>query len=460
MLALVLCLLALGMAPVLDVPLRRFAGVGTALDSLSAVLIAGIVVGEVVPYGVAALGWPALLVAAAGAAVPIGCGWLPDGHSLIRVLAAVALFVHGALDGAGLAASNAGHGLAAAVVLHTIPLALAVWRGVAPHRGAWAAGALLAGSGAGTIAGYHFAAAVLGPASGALAVAQCLVAGSLLHVIAHSTGGAARPSGIGAMLGAAAVIALMLVEPDGEASPLSAAAGLLKVVAPAGVLGYALIPLFSASAPRAWARATAALGGDLAPLALLPTFSALGPGLALARLVAGAAGPGDAPPTGTAIERLRYRIDDTAASAVAGVAIAAAIAPVADLSGLPPYANVPLLAVAGAVLRLGPVGCTPLAVALHQCGASAGSALALAIAGSCAEPRDARSLASNIGTAAIIGWIVDVSWPDYVARPLATPPDAVWIGAALILGAAYGESLLRRGLAEFLEPWLGQHAEH
>lgn len=460
MLALVLSLAVLAMAPVLDVPLRRFAGAGTALDSLSAVLIAGIVIGEVVPYGVSALGWPALLVAAAGAAVPIGCGWLPEGTSLVRALAAVALFVHGALDGAALSSSTVGYGLGAAIVLHTIPLGLAVWRGVAPFRGGWMAGALLAGSGLGAVIGYHFATAVLGPASGALAVAQCLVAGSLLHVIAHATGGDARTSGVGALLGAFAVVALMRIEPGGATSPLTAAADLLKLVAPAGVLGYALIPLFSAPVPRAWARASLALGGDLAPLAIAPTLSALGPGLALARLIAGAAGPGDPPPIGTPLQRMRHRIDDTAASAVAGVAIAAAIAPVADLSGLPMYADVPLLAIAGVVLRLGPVGCTPLAVALHHCGASAGSALALAISGSCAAPRDARGLASAIGTAAIIGWIVDVSWPDYIGRPLATPPDAVWIGSALILGVIYGESLVRRGLAEFLEPWLGHHAEH
>lgn len=119
----------------------------------------------------------------------------------LMALAVIALAIHAAVDGMALFGAN-GHAhppehgdlapepddrgmvLAFAVVLHRLPLALAVWWLARPNFGRRAAIALLAGIGAATLVGYAAAGRVLVDlGSTGAALFEAGVGGMLLHVV-------------------------------------------------------------------------------------------------------------------------------------------------------------------------------------------------------------------------------------------------------------------------------------
>lgn len=210
--------LALCVAPLLAWALSGRPRVEGFANGLTQLVVSGLVLVHVLPFGVEALGWPALVLVLAGVAAGSLAHGRPDGETAARGLAMVALLVHGLFDGAGIAGGEPGHGeeaVAWAVVVHSVPVGLATWRLGLVSGGPRTAAALLTVSVLSTWAGYVGAGWLFASTPRAvLAGVQSVVAGALLHVLGHLGDGrrAAVPSGLGALVG----LALLLVVGDGH----------------------------------------------------------------------------------------------------------------------------------------------------------------------------------------------------------------------------------------------------
>lgn len=184
-------LLALALGPVLYLVARARPGMVRVLDVFVMISVALLVAFEVVPGTYVDGGLWSLVWLAVGALGPTllerAAGTLQrQAHLAALWLALVGLVLHAFADGAGLAPSgtDAGTALSLAVVLHSIPVGLAVWWLVAPALGAGPAAAVIAAMCGATVAGYALATGLgelLGPR--VLACIQALVAGFILHVV-------------------------------------------------------------------------------------------------------------------------------------------------------------------------------------------------------------------------------------------------------------------------------------
>ncbi len=176
------------------------------LDGLVLVAIGGLVALHLLPESITYGGSWAVGAALLGFFIPmvaehtvLGAGRGGDPKPLLLVLALSGLAIHAFLDGIALTeeaygAIHAGHEhsmdqlgmLSLGVLLHRLPVGLALWSIVQPARGASTAFGLLAMLSLFTIAGHS-----LGPASVEMipmtmfAVFQALIAGSLIHVVLH-----------------------------------------------------------------------------------------------------------------------------------------------------------------------------------------------------------------------------------------------------------------------------------
>lgn len=183
-----LCALAAG--PALYAAARSRPGMLAFLDGFVLVSIAGLVVLEVVPgtflqggawslaFLLGGLFGPTLLERAFRNAER-------EAHIAALALAICGLVFHALADGVVLA-PTAGQdwALPAAVVVHSIPVGMAVWWLLAPHFGTWPPLLALAAMGVGTVAGYRYGVSLSGMLSAqAWAWFQSLVAGTILHVI-------------------------------------------------------------------------------------------------------------------------------------------------------------------------------------------------------------------------------------------------------------------------------------
>ena len=214
---LALSLVALALGPVLYGLCQKNEFVRSALDGLLFVMIAGIVVIHIVPDVYAAAGVIALAFLAAGVAVAFFVERWPavengDRYSWIILLGAVGLVIHATMDGIALLPGDHLHGaeggahddhghesglaelfenhLALGVILHRIPVGMAIWWTVRPRLGkSVATGALV------IIAVATSVAYILGEPVIALmettgvACFQAFVAGTLLHVIVFTSVG-------------------------------------------------------------------------------------------------------------------------------------------------------------------------------------------------------------------------------------------------------------------------------
>ncbi len=232
---LAISLIALVAGPLLLGLARRRLTLEQGLGALTLVAITGLLLGHVVPDSVATAGWPAGVAAALGLAIPIVFDHALHAsehrrtRQLFHLFALAGLAVHALLDGAAIAM---GHGeaehearmLAIAVLLHRLPVGLAIWWIVRPLRGPLAAAGVLAIEGGATIVGALAAGSLLANASASsLAILQAFMAGVLLHVIVHhrppldATSSPLRARialAVGAACGAALVVALSLVAHD------------------------------------------------------------------------------------------------------------------------------------------------------------------------------------------------------------------------------------------------------
>lgn len=224
---LILSLLALALGPVLYGAVQKNDFVRSTLDGLLFVTIAGIVIVHIVPdvYNVA--GWTTLAFVAAGVALAflverqpdIGNG---DNYRWIILLGALGLVVHAAMDGIALLPGDHLHGadadaigghdhdhdhehdheaeaatgiagllsnhLAFGVILHRIPVGMAIWWAVRPRLGSAVAIGALAIIAISTSAAYLLGEPVIAlMEADSVAYFQAFVAGTLLHVIVFSS---------------------------------------------------------------------------------------------------------------------------------------------------------------------------------------------------------------------------------------------------------------------------------
>ena len=212
---LVLSLVALALGPVLYGVCQKIDVVRSALDGLLFVTITGIVVVHIVPDVFDAAGFIALAFLGAGVAVAffverwpaLGSG---DRYSWIVFLGAVGLVLHATMDGIALLpgdhlqgteagthddhdhesslADLFGNHLALGVILHRIPVGMAIWWTVRPRLGKSVAIGALAIIAVATSAAYILGEPVIAlmEAKG-VACFQAFVAGTLLHVIVFTS---------------------------------------------------------------------------------------------------------------------------------------------------------------------------------------------------------------------------------------------------------------------------------
>ncbi|MFZ5481596.1 MAG: hypothetical protein ACOZNI_32840, partial [Myxococcota bacterium] len=267
--ALVLSLVALLVPAAFADRVRERPGVAAFLDGVVVAAIGGLVALDVLPGAADAAGGWAISALAVGLVAPSLAERLGIGGHRVHDVGVVAgqavLAVHAVIDGIALAtAEEVGVGLATAVVLHQVPVGLAVWASVAAQfgqRAAWVSLVSMAClTAAGFVAGDRAIAAadplVVGLAAGA-------AAGTLLHVVGHGPlpGSAGRPrlAGAGAIVAVVAVLAMGRFHDDGAVIPF------LKTwrhVAPAALLALGIAAL--ARSPRVAPLAAALLAIPLA----------------------------------------------------------------------------------------------------------------------------------------------------------------------------------------------------
>lgn len=196
---------ALLLGPLLFARGRERPGTRQFLDGFILVTVAGIVCVFIIPDAIAAGGRLSLVYLLVGLAFPIAIERIfhhleRQAHVFIVILAATGLVVHAVIDGiallpaAGNPAGGAGSGwlesmpdneLAVSVILHRIPIGMAIWWSVRPSFGTPAAVATFALLIGATAAAYFFGAAVVELAeTRSLGYFQAFVAGSLVHVVA------------------------------------------------------------------------------------------------------------------------------------------------------------------------------------------------------------------------------------------------------------------------------------
>ena len=202
-----LSVIALLLGPLLYVLSRRQPTIHEILHGLIFITIAGVVCVHIVPESLETGGLPALLFLAVGLAFPIllersFAQHLGKAHTFVLVLAGLGLIVHASIDGLALAggsveASTHGSGvvtllekfgggeLALGVILHRLPVGMAIWWSLRPGFGTPVAlGALLLIVAA-TGVSYAYGNLLWGMTEArGFAYFQAFVAGSLVHISA------------------------------------------------------------------------------------------------------------------------------------------------------------------------------------------------------------------------------------------------------------------------------------
>ncbi len=193
-----LSILALAAGPLLFRLTRLSRPAAAGLDGFVRVAVAGLLLVHVMPEAFEVSGWAAAAAFLAGLLVPLGLHRAMRGTGGTGLLAELGLAVtafalHAFLDGAALVEHDEHAGfssrmLAAAVVLHRLPVGIGVWWLVRPRFGRTAAFSVLGILAAATAAGSLFhESALAGAGSTGLAAFQAFMAGALLHVVVGHT---------------------------------------------------------------------------------------------------------------------------------------------------------------------------------------------------------------------------------------------------------------------------------
>ena len=171
--------------------LHRRPGTARVFDGCMYLAVPALVAWQVLPHAWAEdEGLPAIVLLAAGAAAPAlaeraSRALAPHADNLALAAGLSGLALHALLEGAALA--PAGAGFAAAVILHRVPVGLAVWWMLRPRHGlrggALGIGVLCAA----TVAGYAIGANLHDGHATGVDLYQAFVGGSLLHVVFHQS---------------------------------------------------------------------------------------------------------------------------------------------------------------------------------------------------------------------------------------------------------------------------------
>lgn len=184
---LILSIAALLLGPFLYGVGRRSQNAGRVLNGLVVAAIAAIICIHIIPEAWAVAGASSIVVLGVGAVFPVVLERLfrkahDSAHLFIVALAAAGLLVHAVIDGLALL-PDTGRGTAWAIILHRLPVGMAIWWVVRPNFGTTVAVTMFVGivaaSAAGFVAGdtlFDFAEAK------SVALLQAFVAGSMAHV--------------------------------------------------------------------------------------------------------------------------------------------------------------------------------------------------------------------------------------------------------------------------------------
>ena len=192
---LALSIIALVLGPFLYALGQKKPSARQILDGFIFITIAGIVCVDIIPHSIQTGGAAAIAFLVLGLAFPVVLErnfhkMLPHAHEVVLVLAAVGLVVHAAIDGIALlpldgSADVLHNNLAIGVILHRLPVGMAIWWSVRPNFGTPVAIAVFAVVIAATAAAWVFGAPIAELAgTESIAWFQAFVAGSLVHVVA------------------------------------------------------------------------------------------------------------------------------------------------------------------------------------------------------------------------------------------------------------------------------------
>ena len=185
---LILSLAALLLGPIIYALGRRWPTARRLLDALIVAAIAVIVFVHIIPEAWEQAGYLALVVVAVGAIFPIALERLflrahDTAHLTIVIVAAAGLVIHAAVDGVALLPAT-GSSLAHAIILHRIPVGMAIWWVVRPNLGTATALLMFSAIIVATAVGYYYGDEILDLGqSRSVALLQAFVAGSLAHVV-------------------------------------------------------------------------------------------------------------------------------------------------------------------------------------------------------------------------------------------------------------------------------------
>jgi len=186
---LILSILALLLGPVIYALSRRNHIAREVLDGFIFITIAGIICVNIIPEALAVGGMLAFVFLALGIAFPVIVehgfrSALHEAHVVVLMLAALGLIIHATIDGIALLPAQ-GSDLAHAVILHRLPVGMAIWWSLRPSLGAPVAVAAFVAISIATALSYLLGAPVVELAEArSLAFVQAFVSGSLIHIVA------------------------------------------------------------------------------------------------------------------------------------------------------------------------------------------------------------------------------------------------------------------------------------
>lgn len=186
---LVLSIVALLAGPVIYTLGRRNRVARQVLDGFIFITIAGIVTVHIIPEALASGGNPAIAFLVLGIVFPVILERtlhesFRAAHALVLALAVVGLVIHAVLDGIALLPSG-NRDLAYAVILHRLPVGMAIWWSLRPNLGLGAAVTAFAIIIAASAASFVFGAPVVELAeTRSVGWLQAFISGSLIHIVA------------------------------------------------------------------------------------------------------------------------------------------------------------------------------------------------------------------------------------------------------------------------------------
>lgn len=179
---------ALLLGPVLYSLGQRYTLARRIFDVLIVLTIALIIGVHIVPEALKHGGMLAIVIVVSGVAFPMVLERLfrhatDTAHLVIVALAAIGLLIHAVIDGIAMLPES-GTGLAHAIILHRIPVGMALWWAIQPTYGFAVTAVVFALIIVSTAAGYFVGEPLLAmSATKTIALLQAFVAGSLIHVV-------------------------------------------------------------------------------------------------------------------------------------------------------------------------------------------------------------------------------------------------------------------------------------